>query len=58
MFERKKPNSWVRKFISVLNPIDICFNPFMHNVVEWPNIIQKSFGVKIFKVCLAILQHA
>ena len=45
MFERKKPNSWVRKFISVLNPIDICFNPFMHNVVEWPNIIQKSFGV-------------
>ena len=25
------------------------FNPFMHNVVKWPNIL--------FKVCLDILQH-
>ena len=21
------------------------FNPFMHNVVKWPNILQKSCGV-------------
>ena len=27
------------------------FNPFMYNVVKWPNVCQ------IFKVCLAILQH-
>ena len=27
-------------------------NPFMHNVVKWPNILSS-----IFKVCLTILQH-
>ena len=23
------------------------FNPFMHNVVKWPNTLQKSYGVNI-----------
>ena len=29
------------------NPIDLEYfvNPFMHNVVKWPNILQKSCGV-------------
>ena len=34
------------------------FNPLLHNVEKWSNILQKSCEHrKIFKVCLAIFQH-
>ena len=29
--------------------LDIIINPFMHNVVKWPNILLKSCGVHTAK---------
>ena len=41
-------------------PQCVHLNPFMSNVVKWPNVLIKSCDVntsRFFKICLAILQH-